>query len=157
MEFQWDFTPGRDHILVQLTLELRKLPQSSWFLQSARIREGVCPLCVCQTSPGGLIGCSSPRASLEGSSRVWPSGSLNISPRGLSRATPLGTCYVTGRDPSPAHAWGRVTPVSGFLPQAGNQYLYGAMIFTLRSCCQVNQEVTLFGCAPRSLERYLTC
>jgi len=47
---------------------------------------------------------------------VWPSGSLDTRPRGLSHATPLGGCYVTGHDPSPAHAGGRVTPDRGFPP-----------------------------------------
>lgn len=59
---------------------------------------------------GGPIGCSSPRAPLERSSRVWPWGSLDTRPRGLSHATPLGGCYVSGHDPSPAHAGGRFTP-----------------------------------------------
>ena len=37
---------------------------------------------------GDLIGCSSPRALLEESFRVWPSGSPDTHPRGLSHATP---------------------------------------------------------------------
>jgi len=65
---------------------------------------------------GGPIGCSSPRAPLEGSFHVWPWGSLDIRPRGLSHATPLGGCYVTGHDPYPAHAGGRVTRDRGFPP-----------------------------------------
>ena len=36
---------------------------------------------------------------------------------GLSHAMPLGGWYVTGHDPSPAHAGGRVTPDMGFPPQ----------------------------------------
>jgi len=39
-------------------------------------------------------------------------------PRGLSHALPLGGCYVTGHDPSPAHAGGRVTADTGFPRQA---------------------------------------
>jgi len=65
---------------------------------------------------GGRIGCSSPRAPLEGSFRVWPSGTLDTCPAGPSHATPLGGCYVTGHDASPAHAGGRVTPDRGFPP-----------------------------------------
>jgi len=41
---------------------------------------------------------------------VWPSGSLDTRPGGLSHATLLERCYVTSHDPSPAHAGGRVTP-----------------------------------------------
>ena len=70
---------------------------------------------------GGPIGCSSPRAPLEGSFHVWPWGSLDTRPRGLSHATPLGGWYVTGHDPSPAHAGGRVTPDRGFPPQRGDR------------------------------------
>jgi len=62
------------------------------------------------------MGCSSPRAPLEGSFRVWPSGSLTTRPRGLSHATPLGGCYVVVRGPSPAHAGSRVTPDRQFAP-----------------------------------------
>jgi len=47
---------------------------------------------------------------------VWPWGFQDTPPRGLSHATPLGGCYVTGHDPSPAHAGGRVTPDRGFPP-----------------------------------------
>ena len=36
---------------------------------------------------------------------------------GLSHATPLEGCYVSGDDPSPAHAGGRVTFDGGFSPQ----------------------------------------
>jgi len=40
---------------------------------------------------GGPIGCSSPRAPLEGSFRVWPSGSLDTRPRGaVPRYPPKG-------------------------------------------------------------------
>jgi len=67
---------------------------------------------------GGPLGCSPPRAPLEGSSHVWPWGSLDTRPRGLSHAKPLGGCFVTGDDPSPAHAGGRVTPDRGFPQQA---------------------------------------
>jgi len=66
---------------------------------------------------GGPIQCSSPRAPLEGSFRVWPSGSLDTRSKGLCHTTPLGGCYETGHDPSPAHAGGRVTPDRGFPPQ----------------------------------------
>jgi len=59
---------------------------------------------------GGPIGCSPPHAPLEGSFHVWPWGSLDNRPRGLSHATPLGGCYVTGQDPSPAHAGGSCHP-----------------------------------------------
>jgi len=47
---------------------------------------------------------------------VWPWGSLDTRPMGLSHATPQGGCYVTGHDPSPAHAGGRVTRDRGFPP-----------------------------------------
>jgi len=66
--------------------------------------------------PGGPIRCSSPRAPPEGSFRLWPSNTLDTRPRGMSRATPLGGCYVTGHDPSSAHAGGRVTPDRGLPP-----------------------------------------
>jgi len=65
---------------------------------------------------GGPIVSSSRRAPLEGSFHVWPWGSLDTRPRRLSHITPLGGCYGTGHDPSPAHAGGRVTPVRGFPP-----------------------------------------
>jgi len=110
IEFRWDFIPGRDHISVQLTLGLRKLPQASQSLQRARIREDVSLPCVCQTPQVGPIGCSPPHAPLEGSFHVWPWGSLDTHPRGLSHATPLGGCCVTGHDPSPAHAGGSCHP-----------------------------------------------
>ena len=48
---------------------------------------------------------------------MWPWGSLDTRPRGLSHGTPLGGCYVTGHDPSPAHSGGRVTPYKGSPPQ----------------------------------------
>ena len=54
----------------------------------------------------GPIGCFPPHAPLEGSFHVWPWGFLDTRPRGLSHATPLGGCYVTRHDPSPAHAGG---------------------------------------------------
>jgi len=47
---------------------------------------------------------------------VWPSGSLDTRPKGMSHATPLEGYYVTGQDRSPAHAGGRVTPDRGFPP-----------------------------------------
>jgi len=62
----------------------------------------VSPLCVSDPSRG----CSPPHAPLEGSFHVWPWGSLDNRPRGLSHDTPLGGCYVTCQDPSPAHAVG---------------------------------------------------
>jgi len=37
-------------------------------------------------------------------------GSLDTRPRGLSHATPLGGCCVTGHDPSLAHAGGSCHP-----------------------------------------------
>ena len=49
--------------------------------------------------------------------RVRPSGSLDTRPRGLSHATPLEGCYMSGHDPSPAYARGRVTPDRRFPPQ----------------------------------------
>jgi len=54
-------------------------------------KRGVSLVCV---SPlhGGPIGCSSPRAPLEGSFHVWPWGSLDTRPRGLPHATPLEEC-----------------------------------------------------------------
>ena len=66
----------------------------------------VSPLCVSDPPQGGPIGCSPPHAPPEGSFHVWPWGSLDTHPRGLSHATPLGGCCVTGHDPSPAHAGG---------------------------------------------------
>jgi len=57
-----------------------------------------------------------PHAPLEGSFHVWPWGSLDNRPRGLSHATPLGRCYVTGHDPSPAHAGGSWQTKQGVSP-----------------------------------------
>jgi len=37
---------------------------------------------------------------------------------GLCHTTPLGGCYVSGHDPSPAYAGGRVTPERGFPPHS---------------------------------------
>jgi len=62
-----------------------------------------------RTLQGGPIGCSSPRVPLEELLRVWPSGFLATRPRGMSRATPLGGCYVAVCDQSPAHAGIRIT------------------------------------------------
>ena len=59
---------------------------------------------------GGPIGCSSPRTPLEGSFRVWLWSSLDTCPKGLSHALPLGGCFVSGHDPSPAHALGPCHP-----------------------------------------------
>jgi len=53
IEFRWDFLPGRGHISVRLALGLRKLPQASRSPQRARIRDGACLPCMCQTPPGG--------------------------------------------------------------------------------------------------------
>jgi len=64
-----------------------------------------------------LIGCSWPRAILEGSFRVWPLGSLDTRPRGWSHTNPQRGCYVTSQDPSPAPFGGRDTPDRGFSPQ----------------------------------------
>jgi len=47
---------------------------------------------------------------------VWPWGSLDTPPRGLSHATPLGGCCVTVHDPSPAHAGGSCHPCQGVSP-----------------------------------------
>ena len=66
----------------------------------------------------GPIECSLPRAPLEGSFHVWPWGSLDNLPRKQSHATPPGGCYVTGHDPFPSHAGGRVTPDRGLSPHA---------------------------------------
>ena len=70
----------------------------------------VSPLRVSDPPQGGPIGCSPPHAPLEGSFHVWPWGSLDTPPRGLSHATPLGGCCLTVRDPSPAHAGGSCHP-----------------------------------------------
>jgi len=59
---------------------------------------------------GRPIGCSPPHAPLERSFHVWPWGSLDTRPRGLSHATPLGGCCVTGHDTSPDHAGGSCHP-----------------------------------------------
>jgi len=49
-----------------------------------------CVSLVCVTPlQGGPIGCSSPHAPLERSFHVWPWGSLETRPRGLSHANPL--------------------------------------------------------------------
>ena len=70
-----------------------------------------CVSLVCVRPPqGGPIGCSPPHASLEGPFHVWPWGSLENPPRGLSRATPLGGCCITVYAPSPAHAGGSCHP-----------------------------------------------
>jgi len=83
---------------------------------------------------GAPIGCSSPRAPLEGSSHAWPWGSLNTRPRGLSHATPLGGCCMTGHDPSPAHTGGRVTPDRGLPPQSHARSIHGRSVsFLLHS------------------------
>jgi len=110
IEFRWDFIPDRDQISIRLTLGLRKLPQASRSLQRARIWEDACLPRLCQTPPGGPIGCSSPRAPPEGSFHLWLSGSLDTHPRGVSHATSLGGCYVGGHDPSRAHAGGPCHP-----------------------------------------------
>jgi len=47
---------------------------------------------------------------------VWPWGSLDTPPKGLSHATPLGGCCVTVHDPSPAHAGGSCLPCQGGFP-----------------------------------------
>ena len=47
---------------------------------------------------------------------MWPWGSLDTPPRGLSHATPLGGCCVTVHDPSPAHAGGSCLPCQGGSP-----------------------------------------
>ena len=65
---------------------------------------------------GGPIRCSPPHAPLEGSFHVWPWGSLDTPPRGLSHATPLGGSCVTVHDPSPAHAGGSCHPCQGVSP-----------------------------------------
>jgi len=74
------------------------------------------PLRVPDPPRGGPIGCSPPHAPLEGSFHVWPWGSLDTPPRGLSHATPLGGCCVTVHDPSPAHAGGSCLPCQGVSP-----------------------------------------
>ena len=71
------------------------------------------PLRVPDPPQGGPIGCSTPHAPLEGSFHVWPWGSLDTPPGGLSHATPLGGCCVTVHDPSPAHAGGSGHPCQG--------------------------------------------
>ena len=76
-----------------------------------------CVSLVCVRPPqGGPIGCSPPHAPLEGSFHVRPWGSLDTRPRGLSHATPLAGCYLTGHDPSQAHAGGVVSPLTGGFP-----------------------------------------
>ena len=44
---------------------------------------------------------------------MWPWGSLDTPPRGLSHATPLGGCCVTVHDPAPAQAGGSCLPCQG--------------------------------------------
>jgi len=76
-----------------------------------------CVSLVCVRPLQGIpIGCSPPHAPLEGSFHAWPWGSLEARPRGLSHATPRAGCYVTGHDPSPAHAGGVVSPLTGGFP-----------------------------------------
>jgi len=70
----------------------------------------VSPLWRVRPPQGGPIGCSPPQAPLAGSFHAWLWGSLDTRPRGLSRATPLGGCYLPGHDPSPAHAGGSCHP-----------------------------------------------
>jgi len=67
---------------------------------------------------GGPIGCSSPRAPVEDSFRVWPSGCLDTRPRACLTLTPPGGCYVSGHDASPAHAERPCHPVHGVSPAA---------------------------------------
>jgi len=75
----------------------------------------VCLICVCQTPPGGLVGCSSPCAPLEGSTRVWPWGSQDTQRRGLSHAPPPGgvTRLVTTR---PRLMPGALSQPTGVIP-----------------------------------------
>jgi len=72
--------------------------------------------CVRPSPQGGPIGGSPPHAPLEGSFHVWPWGSLDTRPRGLSHATPLGVCCLSVHDPSPAHAGGSCHPCQGVSP-----------------------------------------
>ena len=81
---------------------------------------------------GGPIGCSPPHAPLEGTSHVWPWGSLDTPPRGLSHATPLGGCCVTVLDPSPAHAGGSCHPCRGVSPTLMPLAAYAARLLTAR-------------------------
>jgi len=76
-----------------------------------------CVSLVCVRPPqGGPIGCLPPHDPLEGLLHVWPWGSLDTRPRGLSHATPLGGCYMTGHDPSLAHAGWSCHPWQGVSP-----------------------------------------
>jgi len=76
-----------------------------------------CASLACARPPqGGPIGCSTPHAPLEGSFHVWPWGSLDTPPTGVSHATPLGGRCVTVHDPSPAHAGGSCLPCQGVSP-----------------------------------------
>ena len=64
---------------------------------------------------------------------MWPWGSLDTPPRGLSHATPLGGCCVTVYDPSPAHAGGSCLPCQGVSPtkwQICLVYLDDVIIFS---------------------------
>ena len=47
---------------------------------------------------------------------MWPSGSLDTRPRGVSHATPPGGCYDVVSGLSSAHAGARVTPDRGVSP-----------------------------------------
>ena len=83
-----------------------------------------CASLACARPPqGGPIGCSTPHAPLEGSFHVWPGGSLDTPPRGLSHATPLGGCCVTVHDPSPAQAGGSCLPCQGVSPTRASRPL----------------------------------
>jgi len=75
--------------------------------------------CVRPPPQGGPIRCSPPHAPLEGSFHLWPRGSLDTPPRGLSHAPPLGGCCVTVHDPSPAHARGSCHSCQGDSPTLG--------------------------------------
>ena len=68
--------------------------------------------------------------------------------RGLSHATPLGGCYVSGHDPSPPHAGGRVTPERGFPRQAAEASTSAAARTVVTAPAPVTDPLS--GSAPSS-------
>jgi len=77
----------------------------------------VSPSAVSDPSRGARSGVPHPVPLLRGRFVCGPRATWTPAQGGLSHTTPLGGCYVTGHDPSPAHAGGRVTPDRGFPPQ----------------------------------------
>jgi len=107
IEFRWDFILVRDQILVRLAEASTSFPVPPEGPDSGR---RVSPSSVSDPFRGARSGARHPAPLWRGRFVCGPRAPWPPAPGGVSYATPLQGCFVSGRDPSPAHAGGPCHP-----------------------------------------------